>query len=859
VCEQFLAQRKSSQKLRMKTRNLWPLACLWLGLATASAQTNLALLVSLSGDYIGQGQTYVTTNQADISISGTPSTLTINAFGFAIYFSGPNRTPLTDGTYTDAAGWPFNGAQPGLSVFGHGDACDTICGEFRILELHTNSDGNVDRFWATFTQVCECSLPPLLGEIRYNSQLAPVTPRTLRVPSQFATIQSALDAASMFPGDTILVDPGVYRENPRFNGRNAQVISTGGPDVTFIAPPNSPGVQFSFKETRQALLSGFTITNCSTAIDIVYSSPTLVSNVIRNCGQGIACLSSSPLIRSNTIISCGNVGIYVAGAASTTVIGNLIQSNYVGIWMFTAGNPSIYNNLIQGSQNEGLSLENYSDADIYQNIVIENGGNGIYWEVPDGYRGPRVINNTICNNGGAGISSGGFQGNVRLANNVIVGAPALNIITNDSSQIPIIQFNDIFSWTRNAYSGAVKNLNGVSGNISADPLFACPLGDFHIRPGSPCVDAGDNTVLSNSPTADFDSRNRIIAGPGGAAIVDMGAFEFDQSVAIPTCVYIMCPTNMTASAPDQNGVAVEFPTPIAPPGATVICSPPSGTIFLPGTNVVFCTANMGSVTDSCAFTITVAVAPPNDLAENATVISSFPFEEYLDASGATRGKGDSNCSSSGGTVWYKFKSKKNQEITISTYGSDFDAGLTVCLSPRKGAHIVACGLVSVSFNALVGHTYYVMAGANEPVGKGQLHFTATSQPILKAIRVHANIARTATFGPGWSEYHGTVTSTRPTTVDIRGTVWASVWPWNIMVDSFHDWVWCGGRSASWDIEGYPMLNFTGGSVRVILSYYSRDELNSSSGHSTTEVNLMPVNDRRRLSVRRAFDEKPAAR
>jgi hypothetical protein len=530
--------------------------------------------------------------------------------------------------------------------------------------------------------------------------------------------------------------------------------------------------------------------------------------------------------------------------------------------MFTAGNPSIYNNLIQGNQNDGLNMVNYSDADIYQNIISENGGNGIYCDVPYGYRGPRVINNTICNNGAAGtgaagIFSGGFHGNVLIANNIIVGAPALNIIPGYSSQIPIIQFNDVFSWTGNACSGAVTNLNGISGNISTDPVFACPLSDFHIRPGSPCVDAGDNTVLSNSPPVDFDGRNRVIAGASAAAIVDMGAFELDPSVAISTCVYIICPTNMTARAQDQNGVAVEFPTPIASPGATIICSPPSGTIFPPGTNLVFCTANIGSVTDSCAFTVTVVVPPPNDLAENATVIPSFPFEEYLDASAATRSEGDSSCYSYGGTVWYKFKSKKNQEITISTYGSDFDTGLTVYQLPRKGAaQRIACDLVSLSFNALVGHTYYIMTGADGPVGNGQLHFTATSQPIL---RVHANIARTATFGPGWSEYHGTVTSTRPTAVDILGTVWISVGAWSIMVDSFYDSVWCGGKSARWDISGYPMLNFTGPSVRVFLSYHAQDALNSSSGHSTTEVNLVPVNGQRAVGEGKASDKKTAAR
>src|SRR5262249_54168237 len=153
--------------------------------------------------------------------------------------------------------------------------------------------------------------------------------------------------------------------------------------------------------------------------------------------------------------------------------------------------------------------------------------------------------------GGAGIVSDGFHGLVLIANNIILGTPALNIIPDYSSQIPIIQFNDIFSWTGNAYSGAVTNLTGVSGNISADPVFACPINsDFHLVPGSPCVDVGDNSVLSNSPAADFDGRNRVIAGASATATVDMGAFELDPSLAIPACVYIICPTNMTARAQD---------------------------------------------------------------------------------------------------------------------------------------------------------------------------------------------------------------------------------------------------------------------------------------------------------------------
>ncbi|MFZ9880333.1 MAG: hypothetical protein ACO3QC_02895, partial [Phycisphaerales bacterium] len=39
----------------------------------------------------------------------------------------------------------------------------------------------------------------------------------LLVPSQYATIQSAINAASA--GDTVLVSPGVYSELIRFNGK----------------------------------------------------------------------------------------------------------------------------------------------------------------------------------------------------------------------------------------------------------------------------------------------------------------------------------------------------------------------------------------------------------------------------------------------------------------------------------------------------------------------------------------------------------------------------------------------------------------------------------------------------------------
>src|SRR5436309_676261 len=83
-------------------------------------------------------------------------------------------------------------------------------------------------------------------------------PKTLLVPAQYPTIQSALDNASRSAGDTVLVSPGTYNEAINFKGKNVRLVSANGPAVTFIeAPPGSTALSFSSGETAAALVSGF--------------------------------------------------------------------------------------------------------------------------------------------------------------------------------------------------------------------------------------------------------------------------------------------------------------------------------------------------------------------------------------------------------------------------------------------------------------------------------------------------------------------------------------------------------------------------------------------------------------------------
>src|SRR5437870_7062564 len=110
----------------------------------ARAQSNLVLFISDPGDYIGQGLTYVTTNSADFTFSGTPPFVQASAFGYGFSFAGPGGSNLTVAVYANAARWPFNGNSPGIDVSGNGRGCNTECGSFQILEIHTNASGQVD-------------------------------------------------------------------------------------------------------------------------------------------------------------------------------------------------------------------------------------------------------------------------------------------------------------------------------------------------------------------------------------------------------------------------------------------------------------------------------------------------------------------------------------------------------------------------------------------------------------------------------------------------------------------------------------------------------------------------------------------
>jgi hypothetical protein len=130
-----------------------------------------------------------------------------------------------------------------------------------------------------------------------------------------------------------------------------------------------------------------------------------------------------------------------------------------------------------------------------------------------------VAHNTIAFNSGS-------EGGIRLAEGYITPTVVNNIVVSNTYGIRAhtyasgtLDYNNMWGNTTQDYDlpGA---LEPGRHDIQADPLFTDPAGDdFHLRAGSPCIDAGtDAGVMS-----DINGDPR----PVGAGY-DIGVYEFRQ-------------------------------------------------------------------------------------------------------------------------------------------------------------------------------------------------------------------------------------------------------------------------------------------------------------------------------------------
>jgi hypothetical protein len=156
-------------------------------LATGPAEAQAVTSGSLSfsgdpGDYITGGLSYSYSTDAgdilNVSSNNENSFIEVAVTGYNgdwwyLDMAAPSGQSLVPGTYTGATRYPFNGAGPGLSLFGNGRGCNTLTGSFTIIDAVYGPNGYVQTFDATFEQHCEGADAAARGEVHIANPAPP--------------------------------------------------------------------------------------------------------------------------------------------------------------------------------------------------------------------------------------------------------------------------------------------------------------------------------------------------------------------------------------------------------------------------------------------------------------------------------------------------------------------------------------------------------------------------------------------------------------------------------------------------------------------------------------------------------------
>jgi hypothetical protein len=368
---------------------------------------------------------------------------------------------------------------------------------------------------------------------------------TRRVPSQYTTIQSAIDAS--VTGDTVLVSQGTYVENISFKGKRIVVASnylttqsTNDIFATVIDGSNPPNpdtasvVRFINGEDSTSVLQGFTITKGSgTKWRDEHGAGTYRE------GGGIICAFSTPTIKNNLIIN--NSAINASGISGAGGGGLRCGDGYV----------HLYDNVIMlnvGRDYGGGLVLNYCGVDMKNNIVALNrgaaiyGGGGVWINGNPSSGKPHVLENIVVTGNASGSSGGGLMmedGTAIVRNSILWG----NIAGSG------VQIGSAGGTATVSYSDVQSGVSGV-GNFNQYPLFADS--SLYLLSGSPCIDAGDTSAVYNDPSSgglavfpSMGSPRNDVGGYGGLLRTNL-AVAFRAIVAVGAALDFGSPVQGTS-------------------------------------------------------------------------------------------------------------------------------------------------------------------------------------------------------------------------------------------------------------------------------------------------------------------------
>ncbi len=375
----------------------------------------------------------------------------------------------------------------------------------------------------------------------------------LSLPTAWATLGHAANVVN--PGDTVHVENGNYQ------GFYLSRSGSSGNPITFVADGSAVQITADNGSTPDGInvegaayvvIDGFIVNN-RTRAGIRTALSQFVT--VRNCHTGyngtwgiFSGFADDFHIEFNEAHhSQQQHGIYVSNACVRPVIrGNLVHDNYAaGIHMngdlSQGGTGLIANALVERNTvygngaggGSGINMDGVVNSVIQNNLLYDNHASGISLYQIDGATGATgnlVVNNTILN-----AADGRWCVNINTGS---TGNTVLNnILYNEHS------WHGVISIDASSRSGFVTDYNSVMSRFSIDQgdtvidlptwqglgydthsfiatpadLFLVPGTDFHLKAGSPAIDAGTAT---DAPANDLDDNPRPV-GTG----YDVGAYE----------------------------------------------------------------------------------------------------------------------------------------------------------------------------------------------------------------------------------------------------------------------------------------------------------------------------------------------
>ncbi len=381
----------------------------------------------------------------------------------------------------------------------------------------------------------------------------------LLVPSQFASIQDAIDAAR--DGDRVLVLPGHYREKIDFEGKSISVVSMyslthdHSAIVETIIDGESDGsvVRFANAEDSLTVIQGFTVQNGFDSSGIFCSSsrPMIKNMIIKNShatsnGGGLRVRNLSHLV-VDSVEFVGNCAVNGGGMSvegeSVVLIKNCTFTQNTaeqggGLEIIKSFATLENNEFFANEAEHGGGMHSKTEAEItmihcrfFENLNDGfDGRGGALYTSGSTYH----IENTIfADNASYGPNAlGGAIYTVSNSNIDLLNVVITDNIANIGGAVYITELSDItirncIIWENLPYD---IDINGRAvfmhytditedfpgnNNINEEPNFTDPENhDYHLQQDSPCIDAGDPDGLYNDPDGSVNDMGAY-GGPNG--------------------------------------------------------------------------------------------------------------------------------------------------------------------------------------------------------------------------------------------------------------------------------------------------------------------------------------------------------